>query len=65
MPRSTLAARVKALTTGTITRAELVDDEPPITIAQAAVIKQTLETVGIEFITESGSAAGVRLRRST
>ena len=63
--RSALAAKAKTVTTGTITRAELVDDEPPITIAQAAAIKEALERAGVEFMQDNGGAAGVRLRKST
>ena len=63
--RSALATKAKIVTTGTITRAELVDDEPPITIAQAVAIQRTLEAAGVEFIQDNGGAASVRLRKST
>ncbi len=64
LQRSELAARVNGVTTATIVRAEAVDDEPPITIAQAATIKRTLETAGVEFLTEDDGRASVRLRKS-
>ena len=47
--RSGLAARVKTVSTTTIIRAEAVDDEPPITFAQAAAIQRVLEAAGAEF----------------
>ena len=57
--RSTLAARVRSVTTATIMRAELVDDEPPITTAQGTAIQQVLERAGVEFTSDPPS---VRLR---
>ena len=65
LQRNALAAKVKTVTTATIARAETVDGEPPITIAQATSIQQTLEAAGIEFTHDNGGAAGVRLRKST
>ena len=65
LQRNELAARAKGVTTATITRAESVDDEAPITIAQAAAIQRALEAVGIDFILDDDSVAGVRLRKST
>lgn len=64
LQRSELAAKVKIVTTATIARAESVDDDPPITIAQATAIQQTLEASGIEIIQGNGGAASVRLRKS-
>ena len=64
LQRSELAARVKTVTTATISRAESVDDEPPITIAQAAAIRKYLEAAEIEFVDENGGASGVRMRKS-
>ena len=65
LQRNELAARAKGVTTATITRAESVDDEAPITIAQAAAIQRALEAAGIDFILDDDSVAGVRLRKST
>ncbi len=58
--RCDLAIRIKTLSTVTIIRAEAVDDEPPITAAQAVAIQKALETAGIEFTPENGG--GVRRR---
>ena len=49
LQRNELAARVTTVTTATITRAEAVDDEPPITIAQAVAIKRAFDRAGVEF----------------
>jgi len=46
---------------GVITRAENVDDEPIITMAQARAIQHALEAVGVEFT--NGDQPGVRLAR--
>jgi hypothetical protein len=43
----------------TIRRAEAVDGEVPITIANAEMIKRTLEAAGVEFTNEG--APGVRM----
>lgn len=64
LQRNLLASRVKIATTTTIARAESVDDEPPITVAQAAAIRATLEGAGIEFVDDNGAESGVRLRNS-
>ena len=65
LQRSELAARVKTVTTATISRAESVDDEPLITIAQAAAIRSFFETAGIEFVQDDDGVAGVSLRKNT
>ena len=49
LTRSELAAKVKTVTTSTIARAETVDDEPPITVAQATAIERAFDQAGIEF----------------
>ena len=64
LQRSALAARSKIVTTATITRAESVDGEPPITTAQAAAIQQALERAGVEFISDTAGEAGVRVRKA-
>ena len=61
LSRSQLAARIRSVTTATIMRAELVDDEPPITMAQADAIQQALERAGVEFTSDPPSA---RLREA-
>ena len=65
LQRNEIAAKAKFLTTATIARAETVDGEPPITIAQATAIQQAFEAAGIDFIIDNDGVAGVRLRKST
>ena len=65
LQRSELAAKVRMISTGTISRAESVDDEPPITVAQAAAIRSFFEAAGIEFDYDDSGVFGVRLRKST
>ena len=59
-----LAKKVRMIATGTVTRAESVDDEPPITMAQAAAIRSFLECAGVEFGAGVGDESGVRLRKT-
>jgi hypothetical protein len=56
---STLAVKAH-LATSTVQRAESVDEEPPITVAQQATIRLALEAAGIEF---ADGKAGVTLRK--
>ncbi len=65
LQRSELAYKTRTVAALTIKRAESVDDEPPITIAQAVAIKRALEAAGVEFTHDKGCAADVRLRKST
>ncbi len=57
-----LARRTKVFK-ASIIRAEMVDDEPPITIADAAVIQRALERAGAEFVTGDDGAPSVRMRK--
>jgi DNA-binding XRE family transcriptional regulator len=65
LTQSALATKIKLVSSTIIVRAEKCDDEPPITVAQAAAIRSFLEAAGIEFIQDDSSAAVVRLRKST
>jgi hypothetical protein len=47
----------------TVRRAEAADGVPPITIANRNAIRGALERAGIEFISENGGGAGVRLAK--
>jgi len=47
----------------TIRRAEVVDGEIPVTLANEAAIRQALETAGIDFIEDDGGGEGVRFRK--
>jgi transcriptional regulator with XRE-family HTH domain len=55
----TLAKRAR-LTVQTIERAEGVDDDPPVTIANLYAIERALEDAGVEFT--DGDPPGVRLK---
>jgi hypothetical protein len=46
----------------TIRRAEVVDGEIPVTLANEAAIRRAFENAGIEFIEDNGGGAGVRFR---
>jgi hypothetical protein len=47
----------------TIRRAEVVDGEIPVTLANEAAIRRALEVAGIDFIDEDGGGEGVRFRK--
>jgi hypothetical protein len=47
----------------TIRRAEVVDGEIPVTLANEAAIRRAFEGAGIEFIEDNGGGEGVRLRK--
>ena len=57
-------ARASKVGVATIRRAEVIDGEIPVTLANEAAIRRTLESAGIEFIEESGGGGeGVRFRK--
>jgi hypothetical protein len=47
----------------TIRRAEVVEGEIPVTLANEAAIRAALETAGIAFIEDNGGGEGVRFRK--
>lgn len=47
----------------TIRRAEVVEGEIPVTLANEAAIRRALESAGIEFIEDNGGGEGVRFRK--
>ena len=47
----------------TIRRAEVVDGEIPVTLANEAAIRRAFETAGIDFIEDNGGGEGVRFRK--
>jgi hypothetical protein len=49
----------------TVRRAELVDGEVQMTLANEAALRRALELAGVEFIDENGGGPGVRLRKRT
>jgi hypothetical protein len=56
-------ANVSKVGVATVRRAELVDGEVQMTIANEAALRRALELAGVEFIDENGGGAGVRLRK--
>jgi hypothetical protein len=48
----------------TIRRAEVVDGEIPVTLANEAALRRALEAAGIDFIDDNGGGAGVRFSKS-
>jgi hypothetical protein len=48
----------------TIRRAEVVEGEIPVTLANEAALRRALESAGIEFIDENGGGPGVRLKKA-
>ena len=48
----------------TIRRAEVVDGEVPVTLANEAALRRALEAAGVEFIEDNGGGEGVRFRKS-
>src|SRR6266567_2377415 len=55
-------ARQSAVGVATIHRAELVDGESSMTVANDLAVRRALEAAGVEFIDGNGSGPGVRLR---
>jgi hypothetical protein len=47
----------------TIRRAEVVDGEIPVTLANEAALRQALEAAGVDFIEDNGGGEGVRFRK--
>ena len=48
----------------TIRRAEVVDGEIPVTLANEAALRHALEAAGIVFVEDNGGGEGVRFRKS-
>src|SRR5436190_23145412 len=55
-------ARASKVGVATIRRAEVVDGEIPVTLANEAAIRRAFEAAGVEFIEDNGE--GVRFRKS-
>jgi hypothetical protein len=56
-------ARASKVGVATIRRAEVVDGEIPVTLANEAAIRRALEAAGIQFIEDNGGGEGVRFRK--
>ncbi len=47
----------------TIRRVETIEGQIPVTAANEAALRGSLESAGVEFIEENGGGPGVRLRK--
>jgi transcriptional regulator with XRE-family HTH domain len=56
-------AREANLGLATIRRAEGVENETSMTVANDLAVRRALESAGVEFIDENGGGPGVRLRK--
>src|SRR5436190_22565460 len=56
-------ARASKVGVATIRRAEVVDGEIPVTLANETAIRRALEAAGIDFIEDNGGGEGVRFRK--
>lgn len=56
-------AEASAVGVATIRRAELVESQTTMTVANQIALRRALEAAGVEFIDENGGGAGVRMRK--
>lgn len=56
-------AKASKVGVATIRRVETIDGRIPVTAANEAALRATLEAAGVEFIDENGGGPGVRLRK--
>jgi hypothetical protein len=56
-------ARASKVGVATIRRAEVIDGEITVTLANEAAIRRALETAGIDFIEDNEGGEGVRFRK--
>ena len=56
-------AKASKVGVATIRRVETIEGELPVTAANQAALRATLEAAGVEFIDENGGGPGVRLRK--
>jgi hypothetical protein len=56
-------AREAGVGANTVRRAEVAEHETSLTAANERAIRDALEKAGVEFISENGGGAGVRLRK--
>ena len=57
-------AKASKVGVATIRRVETIEGAIPVTAANEAALRATLESAGVEFIDENGGGPGVRLRKS-
>ena len=55
--------RESGVSLATIHRAESVDGQTTMTLANAFAIRRALENAGVEFIEENGGGSGARLKQ--
>jgi hypothetical protein len=56
-------ARASKVGVATIRRAEVVDGEIPVTLANEAAIRRAFENAGLDFVEDNGGGQGVRFRK--
>ena len=57
-------AKASKVGVATIRRVEVMDGNIPVTSANEAALRTTLESAGVEFIDENGGGPGVRLKKA-
>jgi hypothetical protein len=57
-------AKASKVGVATIRRVEVMDGDIPVTSANEAALRKTLEAAGVEFIDENGGGLGVRFRKA-
>jgi len=57
--------RESGVSLATIQRAEAVDGETAMTLANASAVRRVFEAAGIEFVEENGGGPGARLKKPT
>jgi len=56
-------AKASKVGVATIRRVETIEGQIPVTAANEAALRASLELAGVEFIDENGGGPGVRLRK--
>jgi hypothetical protein len=56
-------ARASKVGVATIRRAEVIDGEIPVTLANEAALRRAFENAGIDFIEDNERGEGVRFRK--
>jgi hypothetical protein len=56
-------AKASKVGVATIRRVETIEGQIPVTAANEAALRASLESAGVEFIDENGGGPGVRLRK--
>ena len=56
-------AKASKVGVATIRRVETIEGEIPVTAANEAALRATLESAGVQFIGENGGGVGVRFKK--